>query len=109
MPLPTVEFAYLGMIHSPFSGLPAESDDDPNEDDPTLLFAYYGNAGLYGYISPRLRDVLKDDGDDTDPLELAQDLQIDGGLMLTVDTDWNGLNYYGFAPADSAVSFKPGD
>jgi hypothetical protein len=38
MPLPTVEFAYEGTIHSPFSGLPADSEEGPNENDPTLLF-----------------------------------------------------------------------
>ena len=108
MPLPTVKFAYLETIHSPFSGLPAEVDDEPNQKDPTLLFAYHGDAGLYAYISPRLLDVLEDDGEETDPLELAHGLQIDGGLIFIVDTDWNGLNYYGFAPEESKLTFMPG-
>lgn len=108
MPLPTVEIAYLGMIHSPFSGQPAEPDDEPNEKDPTLLFAYYGDAGVYGYISPRLLNVLEDDGEETDPVNLAQGLQIDGGLVMRVDTDWNGVNYYGFAPEESKVVFIRG-
>jgi hypothetical protein len=43
-----------------------------------------------------------------DPLDLAEGLQIDGGLVLIVDTDWSGVNYYGFAPTESAVSFTPG-
>jgi hypothetical protein len=109
MPLPTIKFAYLGTIHSPFSGLPADLEEGPNEDDPTLLFAYYGDAGLYAYTSPRLLDVLDDDLDETDPLDLAHGLQIDGGLVLTVDTDWSGVNYYGFAPTESEISYAPGN
>jgi len=97
-----------GNDHSPFSGLPAEVDDEPNKDDPTLVFVYYGDAGLHAYISPRLLDVLDDGGEETDPLEFAHRLQIDGGLIFIVDTDWNGLNYYGFAPTESKVTFTPG-
>jgi hypothetical protein len=108
MALPTAQFRYLEAIYSPLSGLPAEVEDEPNEDDPTLLFAYYGDAGLYAYTSPRLLDVLDDDGEETDPLNLVEGLQIDGGLVLIVDTDWSGVNYYGFAPTESAVSFTPG-
>jgi hypothetical protein len=55
-----------------------------------------------------LLDVLDDDVDETDALDLAQGLQIDGGLVLIVDTDWSGVNYYGFAPTESAASFTPG-
>jgi len=109
MPLSTVEFGYLGTVYSPLSGLPADLEDGPNEDDPTLLFAYYGDAGLYAYISQRLLDVLDDDVEETDPLDLGQGLQIDGGLMFIVDTDWNGVNYYGFAPTETKISFNPGE
>jgi hypothetical protein len=115
MPLPAIEFGYLGTIHSPFSGLPSESEDGPNEDDPTLLFTYYGNAPIYGLINPRLAKALPDelaelDVDlDLEPTELAEALHIDGGLLMVIDTDWNGINYYGFAPVDSDITFTAVD
>jgi hypothetical protein len=115
MPLPVIEFRYLETIHSPFSGLPSESEDGPNEEDPTLLFTYYGMASMYGFINPRLAKALPDelaalDVDlDLDPAELADGLHIDGGLTMVVDTDWNGINYYGFAPTDSDVTFTARD
>lgn len=101
MPVPTIEFSYLGTVHSPFSGLPADSEDGPNENDPTLLFSYYGGGGEYGFISPRLGNDLAARAEDLEPIELAEALQIDGALVMVVDTDWNGINYYGFAPTDS--------
>ena len=110
MPLPVIDFRYLETVHSPFSGLPSESEDGPNEEDPTLLFTYYGMVSMYGFINPRLAKALPDelaalDVDlDLDPAELAEALQIDGGLIMVVDTDWNGINYYGFAPTDSGAS-----
>jgi hypothetical protein len=85
------------------------------EDDPTLLFTYYGNASIYGLINPRLSKALPDELAELDvdlelePTELAEALRIDGGLIMVVDTDWNGINYYGFAPADSDVTFTAVD
>jgi hypothetical protein len=54
-----------------------------------------------------LLDVLDDDVDETDPLDLVEGLQIDGGLVLIVDTDWSGVNYYGFAPTESQSPSHP--
>lgn len=111
MPLPMIEFAFLGTIYSPFSGLPSEAEDEPNGDDPSLLFAYYGDASVYGLINPRLAKALPDDlakqevDLDLGPTELAEALHIDGGLVMVVDTDWGGVNYYGFAPTDSDIAF----
>jgi hypothetical protein len=108
MPLPTVEFAYEGTIYSPFSGLPADSEEEgPNENDPTLLFTYYGGASTYGYVSPRLANILEDEWEDEHPLDIAPGLHIEGGLIVSVDASWNGVNCYGFAPAESEVSYKP--
>lgn len=104
MPVPTIEFRYLGAVYSPFSGLPADSEDGPNETDPTLLFTYYGDAGEYGFISPRLGNDLAEQAADLEPLDLAEALQIEGVLVMVVDTDWNGVNYYGFAPTDSEIT-----
>lgn len=28
--------------------------------------------------------------------------------MLAVNTEWNGVNYYGFAPADGKIGFTEG-
>ena len=109
MPLPTIEISYLNQIYSPFSGLPAETDDSANEADSTLLFIYYGNASIWDYVSPRLTPGLVEDQDELelDPFDLAKILEAQGGLVMVVDTDWNGVNYYGFAPADSEIRVSP--
>jgi hypothetical protein len=58
---------------------------------------------LFGYISTRLHEALgtKDENDleATEPKEIANKLTIDGALILEVDAGWNGIDYYGFAPA----------
>lgn len=109
MPLPTVELNYLGQIYSPFSGLPAElNEEGPNEQDPTLLFVYYGMAGDWDYVSPRFPNELTRFVDNLGPREMAEGLDIAGGILLVVDTDWNGINYYGFAPEDSEIKFTGG-
>ena len=46
---------------------------------------------------------------DLEPTERAEALRIDGGLIMVVDTDWNGVNYYGFAPADSDITLTAVD
>ncbi len=97
MALPVSKLHYLGQIYSPFSGLPADGEDGPNEGDPTLLFIYYGNASMFGYVSKRVQDAVSD-VEDIDIDELPGILSVDGGVVFEVDTDWNGINYYGFAP-----------
>ncbi|MFD5808200.1 hypothetical protein [Rhodococcus aetherivorans] len=101
MPLPEIKFNYIGTIHSPFSGEAAETEDGPNDGDQTLLFVYYGDATVWDYISPRLADQLPDNAEDLEPDELVELIEIESGLVMVVDTDWNGVNYYGFAPTTS--------
>ncbi|MYV31215.1 hypothetical protein [Rhodococcus sp. JT-3] len=98
MPLPVIEFSYLGTVYSPFSGQEAETESGPNEGDPTLLFTYYGAVADWAYISPLVVERLSEDPNDLEPKDLAERLDIKGGLIMVVDTDWNGINYYGFAP-----------
>jgi len=100
MSLPTARIHCLEQVFSPFSGLPADGEGGPNEKDPTLLFVYYGNAGDYAYISNRLQNLVDGNVESIDIGMLHSALSIDGGLILEVDTDWNGVNFYGFAPAD---------
>ena len=107
MPLPIIEFKYLGNVHSPFSGLPAESDDGPNEADPTLLFIYYGSISDYAFLGHRINNDLAEQVEDLEPVDLAEALRIEGGLVFVVDTGWNGVNYYGFAPAGSDTLSAP--
>jgi hypothetical protein len=89
---------YSGQVHSPFSGFPSDGDDGPNQDDGTLLFVYYGDADLFAYISDRLGGATVDDAslDDVLGAELPA-----GCIVLEVDTEWNGVNFYGFAPDPS--------
>ena len=35
------------------------------------------------------------------PLDLAHAISIDGAFIIEVDTEWNGLNYYCFAPEEA--------
>lgn len=102
MALPVARISHLGRIFSPFSGLPIDGKDmdGPNIQDPTLLFVYYANAGMHAYVSQRLMNLSDVDVENTDIDELAGLLSVGGGLILEVDTDWNGLNYYGFAPLE---------
>lgn len=109
MAFPAIEFTYFGQVHSPLSGLPAEVDDDgANEADPTLLFVYYGMVGEWDYVSPRFPSEVTRFIDNLTPGEVAESLEIDGAIMLVVNTDWNGVNYYAFAPADSEIKFAGG-
>lgn len=96
----TVSFTYEGVVHSPFNGQPSELDDEDNCADPTLLFTWYGDSGLYGYISVRLADRLPEDVHDLEPLELAERLRIDNLVVFVVNANWGGINYYCYAPAD---------
>ena len=101
MALPTIGVHYLGPVFSPFSGQAADSDDGANVGDPTLLFVFYCDAGCWDYINPRVTEHVPDetgDPEDLDPDELFALLEIDGAMVMVVDTDWNGVNYYGFAP-----------
>jgi len=99
MPIPIVRVHYRDQIFSPFSGQPADSKEGPNKNDPTLLFVYYGNSGIYAYTSQRLRYSMSEDIEYLDAENLHSSINIDGGLVMEVETD-NGVNYFGFAPAE---------
>jgi hypothetical protein len=86
-------------IYSPFSGLAADIEGEINEKDPTLLFIYYGNTGDYAYVSERIKGLIQDDIESVDVETLPSMISIDGGFVLRIDADWNGVNYIGFAPA----------
>jgi hypothetical protein len=98
MPTPITKTHCLSQVYSPFSGMPADGDDGPNEKDPTLLFVWYGCSGQFEYISERLQTVGGEDFDDVS--EVCKAIDIKGAIVLEVDTDWNGINYYGFAPTE---------
>lgn len=100
MPIPMARIHTRGRIFSPFSGLPADSKNGPNRDDPTLLFVYYGESGIYAYISEELRSGLNEDIEYLDVENLHAGIDLDSGLILEVETDVNGINYYGFAPVE---------
>ena len=56
--------------------------------------------GDYAYVSERLQNLVDEDVEGIDIETLYSVLTIDGGLILEVDNDWNGVNFYGFAPAE---------
>ena len=100
MPIPVVRVHCRDQIYSPFSGVSAESKDGSYKKDPTLLFVYHGDAGIYAYVSERLRNLMNEDIEYLDAEALHRHIDVDGGLVMEVETDVNGVNYYGFAPAD---------
>ncbi|WP_072816271.1 hypothetical protein [Rhodococcus zopfii] len=109
MPLPIVQFSYLGALYSPFSGgMIQPVEDGCIEEEPTLLFVYDGNVREWVYISARVTDNLPESlpedaetVEDLDATELAEVLDIPGGIVMAVDFDWNGIVYFGVAPVES--------
>ena len=100
MPVPLVRVHSRDQIYSPFSGQLAESNSVPNKKDPTLLFVYHGETGFYTYVSQRLMNSMNEDIEYLDAEALHTHIDIEGGLILEVETDVRGVNYYGFAPAE---------
>lgn len=99
MALPMVETSTLEQIHSPYSGLPVDGEDGPNETDPTVLFVHYGDAGEgTAFVSARVVEALGPDAGNRCGDELTEMLSIPGGIAIHVDRGWNGYSYYGFAP-----------
>lgn len=87
-----------GTVYSPFSGLPAESEDGPNESDDSLVLIYYGDASDYGYVSPRITSECGEAITELDPSELIEKLNLENVVSFEVDANWNGVNTYVFAP-----------
>ena len=97
MPIPVARVHSRDQIFSPYSGQPAEDRGKPNKKDPTLLFVYHGDPGFYAYISERLKYAMNEDIEYLEPENLHASIDIDGGLIMEVETDAT-VNYYGFAP-----------
>ncbi len=88
-------------VYSPFSGKRASTERGPNTRDKTLLFIYYGDSGEYGFISGRVMRALGKDQDSVrrlSPASLLKKTLLPGRMALEVDTGWNGVNFYAFAP-----------
>jgi hypothetical protein len=96
--LPIARVHHLGQIFSPFSGHPSDGENGPNVEDASLLFVFYGDASSFAFVSVRIQELIHADVASLEIKDLANLLEIEGGLILEVDTDWNGINYYGFAP-----------
>jgi hypothetical protein len=97
MPIPVKSINSEEQVLSPFSGLPADGENGPNESDPSLLFVQYGDAGL-AYCSDRFRSLLVADPEEIKVEDIPASCSIEGAIILEVDAGWNGLNHYGFAP-----------
>jgi len=80
-----------GSMFSPFTGLPATSDEGANANDPSLIFAYYGNAGMYDSNLEETMEKAEID-EDVDPTEIESGVD----LIFEVDTGFDGVNYYGY-------------
>jgi hypothetical protein len=101
----TTRAIHEGAVFSPFSGQAADSENGPNEDDPTLLLTYYGDSATYGYVSERIlkgREV--EEVESLKPSALCGESRIEGMCVLEIDSGWNGVNTYAFAPAQATLS-----
>ena len=99
MPAHEVEAKFEAQVFSPYSGLPADGEDGVNETDSTLLFVYYGDAGLFAFISDRLTNILEVSEEEVTIEDIQKAImKLNGAFVLKVDTGWNGANSYGFAP-----------
>lgn len=85
-------------LYSPFSGDSALIGDEANSDDNTLLFIYYGAANTFAYISERLLKAIGKSEDEIELEDLLDNARLDDTVVFEADDDWNGLNYFGFAP-----------
>jgi len=95
--------AELDQVYCPFSGKAIQDDDGEIAKLPSLLFVYYGNAGLYAYVSEQFLGFVKEanleceDGLPADgPEEIAPKLDVKTAFLLEVDAGRNGVNAYGF-------------
>lgn len=94
-----VKVSTVHQIFSPFSGLPADGEDGPNEKDPTLLFVCYGGMCAYHPLQFDLNDFM---GSDID--YLLSETNTDGMFIFEVDSGWGGLNHYCFAPVENPTN-----
>ncbi|WP_417517887.1 hypothetical protein [Marinobacter sp.] len=85
-------------LYSPFSGDSALIGDEANSSDDTLLFIYYGNANAFAYVSDRLLRAIGKSEDELEIEDLLDDARLDDTVVFEADDEWNGLNYFGFAP-----------
>jgi hypothetical protein len=89
-------------IFSPFSGEPVDGEEGCNAADPTLQWVFYGDPAITVHVGTYLRDALGlagDEDESTVALERIRTAIGDaGGLVLEVNTGWNGTNCYGFVP-----------
>jgi len=101
MTIGMIKTKYVGeSIFSPYTGEAIDGPNGPNESDPSLLFIYYGDAGVYAYISKATKKNLESkgivDAEELEPKDLIANLDIETAFSLEVDSGWNGINYYGF-------------
>jgi hypothetical protein len=102
MPIQVVSVeAEVQQIHSPFSGVVADGEELGSDD--TLLFVHYGDAGEYGHLSERAKQAAAaaglSDSEGLSPEEVLAAIDVPGAFALRIDTGWNGVNMYAFAPA----------
>ena len=102
MSIPSVRVSATGEIYSPFSGLAVDGETVDQGNDATVLFVYFGGAPVWGYVSHRVTALLGGkDVEELAPQEVSAQLSLTGAFVLEVDSGWNGVNYYCFAPATS--------
>jgi hypothetical protein len=94
-----VAIKFEGQIFSPFTGMPSETEDGPNEDDQSLLFVHYGDASEFGYLNTQAEEIveeLDDEEDGVDPVDVFKRLADADSILIEVDSGWNGVNLYAY-------------
>jgi hypothetical protein len=92
------------LIYSPYTGnAPHDMEGEINENDPSLLYVYWGMAGDFGYISDKFREIIDQEiENDIDMWSLDNLLSNEEGILFEVDCGrWNGVNFYGFIDPES--------
>lgn len=92
MPIQHIQIANeAGGVFSPYTGKPAFINDEINDDDPSLVFFYSGDAGAY--LFPRDESTIDED---KEPSELTEGID----LIVTIDAGRSGLNQIGYRSPD---------
>ena len=85
-------------LFSPYSGKSVIIEDEINESDKTLAFVYYGMIGDFAYVSEDFSLIAEGLDAGSRFEEFISSLDVENLIVIKVDSEWNGVNYFGFIP-----------
>jgi len=93
------------VLFSLYTGINLYSDENYQLDvdkleelDKTCLFYFFGDVNEYGYINPKLNELVGFDIIEAEltPEQLCKILTVNGGMAYCHDAGWSGLYWIGF-------------